>query len=259
MLVITTFAGKRMLGMFLALICIIGSLSSACHWLLSRQPQPIRVGINSPNLALAEAILSGFAGEVQIVPLSAGAAERLARGELDYYISGQGVQGFQQQTAGHVVAAAVTSYFNPREDIGLQELESLVTRAPKQVLISEELALADFFWSGQGSFLPTAEVVAAVAADDALLGLIPLQRRAPALRVLAVDGIDPREAEVLGSYYPLKCRLRVQKRPSSWRERLQEVLGEGQEDSLVSYLRSVANPYWDPWHAQSKFAAAERR
>ena len=256
MLVFTTFAGKRMLGMFLALIFIIGCLSAAGHMLLRQQPQPIRVGIYSPNPALAEAILSGFAGEVQIVPLVEGAAELLAKGELDYYISGEGVQGFQQQTAGHVVAAAVASYFNPRGELTLQELESLLTQAPEQVLISNELALGDFFWFEHGSFLPTAEVIAAVAADNSLLGLIPLQRRVPALRVLAVEGIDPREAEVLGSYYPLMCRLRVQKRPLSSRERLQAYFGKKQEDVLVGYLCSDANPYWDPWHAQAKFGAA---
>lgn len=256
MLVITTFAGKRMLGMSLALICIIGGLSVAGHWIFRQQPQPIRVGIYSPNLALGEAILCGFAGEVEIVPMSTGAAEGLARGELDYYLSGQGVQGSPQQTAGHVVAAAVASYFNPRGELTLQELESLLTQAPEQVLISDELALGDFFWSGQGSFLPTAEVVAAVAADDALLGLIPLQQRMPAVKVLSLAGIDPREPEVLGSNYPLKSRLRVQKRPPSWREKLQAFLGKRQEDVLVGYLRSFANPYWDPWHAQAKFAAA---
>jgi len=257
MLVFTTFAGKRMLGMSLALICIIGGLSVAGHMLLRQQPQPIRVGINSPNPALAEAMLSGFTGEVQIVPLSEGAAERLAKGELDYYLSGQGVPGFEPRIVGHVVAAAVASYFNSREEISLQELESLLAQSPEQVLISEELALADFFWFEHGSFLPTAEVIAAVTADDALLGLIPLQRRAPALRVLRIEGIDPQEAEVLGSNYPLKCRLRVQKRPPSWRERLQAFLGRRQEeDVLIRYLRSVANPYWDPWHSQAKFGAA---
>ncbi|HBI56690.1 MAG TPA: hypothetical protein DDY38_07680, partial [Firmicutes bacterium] len=88
------------------------------------------------------------------------------------------------------------------------------------------------------------------------MGLIPLQRRVPALQVLAVDGIDPRGPEVLASKYPLKCRLTVQKRPLTWRERLQELVGRGQEDYLLSYLQSSANAYWDPWHAQAKFGAA---
>lgn len=257
MLVFTTFAGKRMLGMALALICIIGVLSVTGHLLFRQQPQPIRVGLHSPSSALAAEILRSYAGEVEIVALAGeDPAELLTRGELDYLLSGQGGQGLEQRIVGHVVAAAVANYFNPREEISLRELENLLAQGPEQVLISEELALGDFFWSGHESFLPTAEVVAAVAADAHLLGLIPLQRRAPALRVLRVEGFDPREAEVLGSNYPLKCRLTVQKRPPSWREKLQAFLAKGQEDVLISYLRSAANPYWDPWHAQAKFGAA---
>ena len=112
-----------------------------------------------------------------------------------------------------------------------------------------------FFWF-EHSYLSTEEVIDLVATDDALLGLIPLQRRVPALQVLAVDRIDPRGPEVLASKYPLKCRLTVQKRPLTWRERLQKLVGRGQEDYLLSYLQSSANAYWDPWHAQAKFGAA---
>lgn len=257
MLVFTTLAGKRMLHISLALILIIGSFAVVALFLLQKQPQPVRIGLNSPNSALAEEILSGFAGEVQIVLLAEeGAAELLARGELDYLLSGQGGQGFEQRIVGHVMAAVVASYFDPREEITLQELESLLAQAPGQVLISEELALAGFFWFEHGNYLPTEKVIAEVAADDTLLGLIPLQRRVPALRVLAVEGIDPREAEVLGSEYPLICRLRVQKRGLNWRERLKACLGKQQEDLLISYLRSAANPYWDPWPAQARFGVA---
>ncbi len=255
MVIFTVFAGRRMLSVSLTLIFLLGCLSVACLIFFPEQPRPVRIGLNSPCPALAEAILSNFAGEVEVVPLSEGAAEQLARGELDYYLSGQEVQGFEQQTVGQVVAAVVASCLNPREEITLQELENLLAQSPEQVLISEELALEDFFWF-EHSYLPTKEVIDLVATGDAFLGLIPLQRRVPALQVLAVDRIDPRGPEVLASKYPLKCRLTVQKRPLTWRERLQELVGRGQEDYLLSYLQSSANAYWDPWHAQAKFGAA---
>lgn len=241
---------KKMLYVPSALLVLL-CLMLAVH-LMQPQVRPVRVGVDSPSPALGAEILKNFASRVEVIPLSRETDLGTAWGKLDYFLTTNKSLGSGGQTVGHLVAAVVVNFFHPRQEIFLEELTTLIAESPEQVLISDELDLACFPWGGRGDFLPTEKVIAAVGKDP-VIGIVPLHKRRPNLRVLTVNGIDPREEEVLTSLYPLKARLKLYRRPPTFREKLRNF--RGKEQILVNYLLSEANPYWNPWHSQGRFAA----
>jgi poly-gamma-glutamate capsule biosynthesis protein CapA/YwtB (metallophosphatase superfamily) len=242
--------GKKILR-FAAPAFLLLLLTLAAHMLMRPQKRPVRIGVDSPSPALGVEIFKNFDSAVEIVPLAQAAG--LATGELDYFLTAEESLSSKGQTAGHVVAAVGVNFFHPRQDISLDELTTLLSDSPEQVLISDELALACFPWGDRGKFLPTEKVVAAVG-NESVLGIVPVHKRRPCLKVLPVDGIDPRGEEVLASRYPLMARLQIYRRPPTFRERLQKIPGK-EQDLLAAYLLSEANPWRNPLRPQSRFAA----
>lgn len=250
MTLILACSRKTVLAVILILLIAAAAVLSALLPPLL-QSKPPRIAICSPYSALAEELLPDGAGEI------------FTRNQhphldgLDYYItSGEPLAGWISHPAGDAVAALIVSYFNPRTAITHRELEQLLAESPEKVLISQQLALPGLPWFDRySSYLPSQSVLEQVAANGQLVGIVPLHHRTAAVRVLPVDGLDPRRRDTVRAGYPLTAPLLLQHpAPNLW-QRLRQRL-RPQTDPLLDHLDSAANPYRDLWQNQASFVAA---
>lgn len=251
MTVFLVFSRRTTLAAGLVIIIVAAGALSALILPGRLQPQPLRVGISSPFSSLAAEMLPGW-DDIDIIPSPHPSQLK----SLDYYIATDGlVAGWETHEAGEVVATVVVNFFNPLSGITLDQLEQLLADSPGRVLISRQLALPAFPWHGSHcQYLPTALVLEQVAADSDLVGIVPLHHRIPSVRVLPLDGLDPRTKETALADYPLRCPLVVQKTPPSLGQRLARRFRPA-GDPLLDHLVSPANPYSDLWQQQASFAA----
>ncbi|HBG00325.1 MAG TPA: hypothetical protein DDW87_01950 [Firmicutes bacterium] len=231
--------GRRLVLHLVILLWTLGGVFSLWSWLTRPYPAP-RIGIEGASAALVEQLF----GKEQIREIVFGSAPelliRLGDGKLDYLVElDTPTPGLISSYLGQLVPAVVVSFFDERMEMDLEGLLSLIDREPHQVLVSDALSLPGFPWSNiPVQYLPSSAVVDQLQMEQGKVGVIPLQDRSPAVRVLPLSGVTPLQTN---PPYPLSRSLYLSHPPESLPQQLKDRVTKHQE------LQGISP---DPWGNQ---------
>lgn len=226
-------------------------------WLSEPYPPP-KIGINAQSTELVEQLFqSAQIGEI-CLDQTTELLTRLANGSLDYIVEmGEPTPGAIYWSLGQLVPAIIVPYFDQAEGMSLQELIRALETHPQQVLVSSTLKLPDFPWSNQPvRYLHSALVIDEVAKGRGKFGVIPLQDRSPAVRVLPLEGVDPSHPSEDDQPYCLTRSLYLSRPERTLTRRLKDlhILHQG---GIVDEVRLAPDKtrYANPWGQQIQMVA----
>lgn len=259
MLVVILKTGKVTLFCIGVALLILGGVSGLWFWLNEPYPPP-NIGVVSSSTVLAEQLFhSAQIGEIHRDSTEELLAQ-LASDEIDYILElDEPTPGTISVPIGQLVPAIIIPYFDQTEGISLHELTTVLEMHPDQVVVSDTLALPGFPWSSRPvTYLPSSDIVDQLTKRQARFGIVPLQHRSPAVRVLPLDGVDPRisPAENSGSY-PLNRSLHLSRNERTWIKRLKDRYTQykgGTVDEI--HLAPRRSAYANPWGHQIQLLAA---
>ncbi|NLM41231.1 MAG: CapA family protein [Firmicutes bacterium] len=236
---------------------LVGAVLTFTAWLAGPAPPP-RLGLAAPWPQLVSAIFPGARLGQIVLGEERELVRRLNQGELDYLLElGEPTPGLVSWHLGYLVPAVVVPFFDPRQDLDSAGLARLIHDQPAQILVALELALPGFPWWGQPvQYLPYQEVVESLTMGRGTLGIIPLQERRPAVRVLPMDGVDPRACAAEPSAYPLTRGLHLSRQPKGFFQRLRDWV-QHRLKNPVNGLRELArcSAYAQPWAGEISLVA----
>lgn len=174
----------------------------------------------------------------------------LDSGELDYLLELDAPgDDLLTRPLGILVPALVVPFFDPKVDLSWEELLKLLSDAPQEILVADVMALEGFPWWGREvRYLPSPELIQRLREGEGRLGILPLHHRTPQVRVLPLDGIDPRQPLTSLGEYPLARNLYLSRRPKG--------LLEYRRPAVDKLHLAVPDSYVNPWSGQSVFLAA---
>ncbi len=184
-------------------------------WLTAPYP-PFRIGMEGLSPALiSELVALGQIGGVKLAAKPE-LLSQLAGGELDYVLElDKATPGLVSMFVGKLVPAIVVPFFASVTEINLAELQRLIAAEPDAVHVSDILALPGFpWWESPVHYCSSTEVKQNLRTGQAKIGIIPLQDRAPSVRVLPLA-----EGEDLLTRQLFLSRLE-KSWPESWKSRL---------------------------------------
>ena len=175
---------------FIALLLLV--LAGAFFlWSWLREPYPLPViGLDGLSDRLVCELFSP--GQIGRIRLATGPElqDQLALGTLDYIIEiDKPTPGLNSWFIGELEPVIIVPFFDPASEIDDKNLETLLEEDPGSVVVSTTLALPHFPWSDLPvNYVSSADVVHQVSNGEAIIGVIPLQDRVPAVRVLPLLG-----------------------------------------------------------------------
>lgn len=235
----------------------LGGLLTLAAWLAGPTPPPV-VGLAAASAHVVEKLFpEGGLGKVVLGPADL-LAEMLLAGELDYLVELEPPpSNLVRWRLGYLVPAVVVPFFDSRWELASDELTALLRAAPGQILVAQELALPGFpWWEQPVQYLSSGEVVEQLREGRAALGIIPLQERKPAVRVLPLDGIDPRRCGTEPLAYPLTRPLYLSRKPRNILGRLRDWVQIRLGYPAGALPLSPRSSYADPWAGEITLVAA---
>lgn len=248
----------RLLWLPILAFLAAGAALTALAWLADPPPPP-RLGLAALSAELVFDLFPGGRFSEVVLGGERQLEESLVSGDLDYLLEiGAPGDGLVSWPLGYLVPAVVVPFFSERQGLDVRELEDVLFFRPEQVLVAAELALPGFPWSGKPvQYLPAGQVVETLRENRAALGIIPLQARRPAVRVLPLGGVDPRECADDPEAYPLTRGIYLSQAPQSLPDRLRAWVQNRLRNPIDAFrLLAQQTDYADPWAGEVSLLAA---
>ena len=217
---------------------------------------PPRIGLSARSDSLArELFQSNELGSITLDKVP-NLIEQLNDGGLDYLLEiDKPSPNLTSWPIGELTAVVIVPFFDLVQEMSMERLVQIMTERPTDIVFSDVLAVTTFPWSDREvQYAPSSEVIELVRKGEVRFAVIPLHHRRPSVRVLPLDGIDPRQHQEVD--YPLTRTLYLSRSEKNLFSRLRDRyrLYQGKEpDSLR--LAPLATPYTDPYGKQISLVA----
>lgn len=256
MVVVVLRRRALLLTPFLVLLAL-GTVLTVLAWLAGPPPPP-RIGWAGCSSQLIHRLFPGQEYTEAMLEQASELAVQLEQGKLDYLVElGEPTPGLISWQLASLVPVVVVPFWDSLVDLELESLIRLISTEPQEVLVAEELALDGYpWWEQPVPYLSAAEVVEELQKGRGRLGIIPLQDRRPAVKVLTLDGIDPRDPVAGRITYPLTRRLFLSRRPKSLPELFRDWVQNWQGNAVHKLHLATQETTWaNPWGQQFQLLA----
>ena len=235
----------------------LGAVLTILAWLIGPAPAP-RLGLASAFPHLARGLFPGYQfGEV-ILDEPSRLLEKLSRSELDYLLElGRPTEGLVSWPVGYLVPAVVVPFFDSRQMLDLQSLQQAILSTPEEVLVAQELAVPGYpWWDAPVRYLESGEIAEELREGRGGFGIILLQERKPAVRVLPLEGVDPRDCAAHPLAYPLTRTIYLSQRPKGLAGQLRDWVQNRLQSPVNAFrLLALGTPYAQPWAGEIRLVA----
>jgi len=241
-----------------AFFLLLGALFTGLAWLTGPYPLP-RLGLPAAAPDLAWSLFPGQPLAQVGLGQPEQLRERLKRGELDYLVELEKPDpALVSWQLGCLVPAVVVPFFDPLEALDLTAFTHLIQSSPEKILVSQALALPGFPWWDQPvRYLPSPQVIQELQEGRGRLGVILLQERKPAVRIVPLNGVDPKQCRADPLAYPLTRALYLSRPPKGFAGQLRDWVQSRLKNPLDALrLAAQRSGHAHPWAGEISLVAA---
>ena len=219
---------------------------------------PPRIGLSARSDSLArELFQSNELGSITLDKVP-NLIEQLNDGGLDYLLEiDKPSPNLTSWPIGELTAVVIVPFFDLVQEMSMERLVQIMTERPTDIVFSDVLAVTTFPWSDREvQYAPSSEVIELVRKGEVRFAVIPLHHRRPSVRVLPLDGIDPRQHQEVD--YPLTRTLYLSRSEKNLFSRLRIVTASTKEKNLILAAGTLSYPiYRSIWEADRLVAVGD--